>query len=107
GGALRQGSGQPVPPRLALPALPRRQGSGAVHLARGPAAAQRERPDVREPAGRRARLADCWDLTLVRGQAPDFAVSCGRKVRLSARTPCPEGAVPPRPCGTWPGTVPG
>src|SRR5207302_9606461 len=32
--------------------------------------------------------------------------SRGRKVTLSARTPCPNVTVRPRPCGTWPGTVP-
>ena len=35
-GALRQGAGQPLPPRHAADPLPRRQGTGAVHVARGP-----------------------------------------------------------------------
>ena len=41
-GALRQGAGEPLPPRHEADPLPPRQGSGAVHLARGaPAAARR------------------------------------------------------------------
>src|SRR4029077_14835064 len=38
-GALRQGAGQPIPPRHAPDPLPAGQGSGAVHLAGGPPAA--------------------------------------------------------------------
>ena len=55
-GALRQGAGQPLPPRFALPALPRRQGATGVHLARGQAAPQPERPDLRESAQPRHRM---------------------------------------------------
>ena len=49
-GALRQGAGQPLPPRLQVHSLPRRQGSGAVHVARGQAAPAEGRPDLRETA---------------------------------------------------------
>src|SRR5207244_3159626 len=50
-GALRQGAGQPLPARLALHSLPRRQGSAGVHVARGKATAAQGRSDLREPAG--------------------------------------------------------
>ena len=36
-GALRQGAGEPLPPRHEADPLPRRQGPGAVHVARGAA----------------------------------------------------------------------
>ena len=55
-GALRQGAGQPLPPRLALHPLPGRQGSGAMHVARGAAASPQGRPDLREPAQPRQRM---------------------------------------------------
>src|SRR6266540_4287091 len=45
-------------------------------------------------------------------EAPTGTVASGRagcasKVTLPARTPCPSETVRPRPCRTWPGTVPG
>src|SRR2546423_11447426 len=33
--------------------------------------------------------------------------SSGRKAKLCARTPCPAGTVPARPCRSWPGAVAG
>ena len=50
GGALRQGAGQPLPPRDAADPLPRRQGPEGLHVARGAARAEPERPDVRVAA---------------------------------------------------------
>ena len=47
GGALRQGAGQPVPPRHPADPLSRRQGPEGLHLARGATCAEPERPDVR------------------------------------------------------------
>ena len=49
-GALRQGAGQPLPPRHEADPLPAGQGSGAVHVARGTAAAAGRRPHRRESA---------------------------------------------------------
>ena len=49
-GALRQGAGEPLPPRHEADPLPRRQGPGPVHVARGEAAAARRRPHGRDPA---------------------------------------------------------
>ena len=49
-GALRQGAGQPLPPRHAADPLPRRQGPEGLHVARGAPAAEPERPDVRVAA---------------------------------------------------------
>ena len=49
-GALRQGAGQPLPPRHEADPLPAGQGSGPVHVARGEAAAARRRPHGRIPA---------------------------------------------------------
>ena len=49
-GALRQGAGQPLPPRHEADPLPAGQGSGPVHLARGEAAAACGRPHRRDAA---------------------------------------------------------
>src|SRR5919108_1197467 len=41
-----------------------------------------------------------------RCQSPAVSGSCGSKVTLSPRTPCPNATVRPRRSASWPGTVP-
>ena len=75
-GALRQGAGEPLPARHEADPLPRRQGSGAVHLARAPAAAARGRPDGRKSAraGIAVGMSDYTKQNLreVENSAPKF-----------------------------------
>ena len=76
GSALRQGPGEPLSARHEADPLPRRQGSGPVHVARGEACTPRRRPDGGEPArtGISVGMSDYtkYNLREVENAAPKF-----------------------------------